>query len=54
MNKLRVKQLRSQPRVRSGLESRDLKQRRLQGQEPRQKTTGFMSKTTALHVHHAF
>ena len=34
--------------------NRNLKQRRRQQQQQRQKTIGFMSKTTALHVHHAF
>ena len=34
--------------------NRDLKQRRPRRQQQRQKTIGFMSKTTALHVHHAF
>ena len=36
------------------VDDRDLKQRRRQQQQQRQKTIGFMSKTTALHVHHAF
>ena len=34
--------------------NRNLKQRRRRQQQQRQKTIGFMSKTTALHVHHAF
>ena len=35
---------------------RDLKQllRRRRRQQQRQKPIGFMTKTTALHVHHAF
>ena len=37
------------PRPRPSLLSRDLNQ-----QQRRQKTIGFMGKTTALHVHHAF
>ena len=40
------------PRPSPSLLSWDLNQRRRQQQ--RQKTIGFMSKTTALHVHHAF
>ena len=40
------------PRPRPSLLSRDLNKRKRQQQ--RQKTIGFMSKTTALHVHHAF
>ena len=36
------------PRPSPSLLSRDL------NQQQRQKTIGFMSKTTALHVHHAF
>ena len=34
--------------------SRDLKQLRRRQQQQHQKTIGFMSKTKALHVHHAF
>ena len=33
---------------------RDLKQRRRRQQQERQRKIGFLSKTTALHVHHAF
>ena len=35
-------------------ENRELKQLRRRRQGQRQKTIGFMSKTTALHEHHAF
>ena len=34
--------------------NRDLKQQRWRRQQQRQKAIGFMSKTTALHVHQAF
>ena len=43
------------PRPSPSLLSRDLNQRQRRRQQQRQKTIGFMmSKTTALHVHHAF
>ena len=43
------------PRPSPSLLSRDLNQRQRRRQQQRQKTVGFMmSKTTALHVHHAF
>ena len=41
------------PRPSPSLLSRDLNQRKRRQQQHR-KTIGFMSKTTALHVHHAF
>ena len=43
------------PRPSPSLLSRDLNQRQRRRQQQHQKTVGFMmSKTTALHVHHAF
>ena len=36
------------------LDNWDLKQLRRRRQQQRQKTIGFMTKTTTLHVHHAF
>ena len=36
------------------LDNRDLKQLRRRRQQQLQKTIGFMTKTTTLHVHHSF
>ena len=40
--------------MRLALENRDLTKPRRRRQQERQKTIGLMSKTTTLHVHHAY
>ena len=54
INKLKIWEKFSDISVFNNQDNRDLKQRPRRQQHQRQKTSVFMCKTTALHVHHAF